>query len=481
MTAARPIVVASNRGPVTFVRHDDGAVEAKRGVGGLVTAVGGAVRGHDATWISAAISEEDRRRAGPGAPPHELPAAGGSIHVRMLAPDLDDYDSFYNQISNRILWFLHHYLWDAAGTPDFGDEHEAWWQSFRAVNDAFAAGVAEALPADGIALPQDYHLSLVPGALRRHGANAPIAFFWHIPFCQPDQFRLLPDRWGTELLRESLVADVVGFHSPRWARNFLECCAAVLGARVHRRVVHFEGRRTAVRAYPIGVDVDTLARASESAEVDAALAALDRVVGDRLLVLRADRTELTKNILRGLSAFGRLLERRPDLRDRVVHVARLSPSRAGVPEYEEYMERCKQQAGAVNERFGSETWTPIVMDVDNDFVKTLAAYRRYDVLIVNPVYDGMNLVAREGPLVNERDGVLVLSRNAGAADELGSAALLVNPFDVTGTVDALEQAIDMAAGERRARAEQLRPLAAGTHPARWIEAQIRDAQKMRGA
>ena len=465
------IVVASNRGPVTFVREPDGSVTGKRGVGGLVTAVGGAVRGRDALWVAATITDEDRAQAAEGPVSIEL-GSGATVRVRLVPVEPDRYEAYYNEVSNRILWFLHHYLWDAAHTPEFGEEDESNWEAYREIGERFADTVARDAPADAAVLTQDYHLSLLPGALRARRTDLGIAHFMHIPFCQPDQYHLLPDAWGRALLEGMLAADVVGFHTERWAANFLACCREVLGARVRGKTVTHGDRTTRVGVFPIGVSPDELRERVASPAVKDARVRLDEIVGDRALILRVDRTEPSKNILRGFIAYESLLSWRPDLHGQVVHVARLTPSRRDVPEYQAYMAACGERAQRINERFGTPSWTPVVLEVEDDFDHTLAAYTRYDVLLVNPVYDGMNLVAREAPLCNERDGALVLSRNAGAWAELAPAAITVNPWDTRGTARALETALEMDAAQRAETMQRLRPLAAGTAPDRWLEAQV---------
>jgi trehalose 6-phosphate synthase len=471
-----PIVVASNRGPVAFSRAPDGTIEQRRGVGGLVTAVGGALRGREAAWVAAAITEEDREQAARG--PFTFEVGETKVRVRLAALDEKLYDAYYNEFSNRILWFLHHYLWDTPRAPEPGPTEGEAWEAYGTVNDRFAELIADEAPEGATALPQDYHLSLVPGVLRAHRPDLRIGTFWHIPFCQPDQYRVLPDEWGAALLRGMLAADAIGFQTQRWADNFTACCRDVLGATVKGRYVAAGDRSARVGVYPVGVDVDLLRMQAAKPEVAEAGKRIDELVGDRTMLLRVDRTEPSKNILRGFIAYERLLERRADLRGRIVQLALLTPSRRAIPEYVEYMRACRARAEQINERFSTAGWQPLIVDESDDFPATLAAYRRYDVLVVNPVFDGMNLVAREGPVLNERDGVLVLSRNAGAAAEL-HPALLVNPFDADGTADAIQQALGLSESERRVRAIALKELAPGVPPGEWLGRQIKDVQRRR--
>ncbi|MBI4728309.1 MAG: trehalose-6-phosphate synthase [Acidobacteria bacterium] len=473
------LAVASNRAPVTFSRGPGGRPEPQRGAGGLVTALGDATRGRASVWVASALSDTDREIAAGGRAETDLD--GSSVSMRLLALDPGEYDRYYNGFANRILWFQHHYLWSVAGPPTFAAAETAAWESFARVNAAFADGLAEEAPSGGVALPQDYHLALVPPTLRARRPDLRILHFWHVPFCQPDQFRVLPEAWGRAILEGLLAADLVGFQTRRWAENFVSCCRAVLGARgsvaARPGTVRHGGHVTRVGIYPVGVSPERLAAEAARPEAVDEAARIAGLAGDRILVLRADRAEPSKNILRGLGAYEWILERRPDLRGRVFHLALLTPSRRSMPEYRAYSKACLEAAARINERFGTADWEPVRIEIEDNFARTLAAYRRYDVLLVNPEFDGMNLIAREGPVLNRRHGTLVLSRNAGAAVELGAAAMLVNPFDLTETAAAIEAAIDLPVAERRGRARRLARRAPGTPPERWLDSQLADAPR----
>ena len=467
----RPVVVASNRGPVTFDRTPDGERTQRRGVGGLVTAVSGALRGRAGTWIASAVSDEDRAVAASG--PVDVDLEGAKLHLRMVDVPPETYAASVDGFSNRVLWFVHHYLWDPPRTPTFGDDENDAWEAYQDYNRRFAEVTAEAAPEGGVALIQDYHLALAPALLRKLRPDLSIGLFWHIPFAQPDYLSLLSDDWSRALLEGMAGADVVGFQTDRWLRSFLAGTRQILGVKARDRILIIEGRSVRTSTYPIGVNPEHLAEIAAEPAVRRARSELKAWLGDRRLVLRVDRTELSKNILRGLRAYELVLERRPELRGRVVHLALLQPSRRSVPEYQEYIEQCVAAAERVNERFGPEA---VRLEISDDFPRTLAAYGLYDVLVVNPVFDGMNLVAREGPCLNRRAGVLILSRNAGASVELAPASLLVNPVDVDQTARAISDALDMPTEERQERARRLRRLARGRSPGRWLDAQLRDLQ-----
>jgi trehalose 6-phosphate synthase len=471
------LVVVSNRGPVTYEVAPSGERRYKRGVGGLVTAISGALRERGGVWIAAAITEGDRAVAGEGATV-SVDVGGSEVSVRFVSVPEETYDAYYDEFSNRVLWFVHHYLWDPPRTPTFTDVAADAWDAYGDVNRRFAEITAQTAPEGGVALIQDYQLALVPQLLRKMRPDLAIGHFWHIPFAQPDYLGLMPDPWSHGIIDGLLGADVIGFHTDRWVQNFLSCVRSIEGLKARDRGIKLGDRRVRANVYPIGVNEIHLKEIAAEPSVKRAREALKTWLGDRALILRVDRTELSKNILRGLRAFELVLERRPELRGRIVHLALLQPSRRSVPEYREYIDQCVGEAERINARFGPEA---IRLEISDDFPRSLAAFTMYDVLVVNPVFDGMNLVAREGPCLNRKAGVLVLSRNAGAAIELAPAALIVNPVDVDRTARAISDALDMPEGERQERARRLRRLARGRSPAKWLDAQLRDLAKARGA
>jgi trehalose 6-phosphate synthase len=473
-----PIVVASNRGPIAFARAADGTVTGRRGAGGLVTALSGALAASGGLWIASAMTEGDREVAGRG----RVDAGGddaSAYALRYLSFDAGLFDRYYNGWTNRVLWFLHHYLWNLPQTPVFGDETRQSWDAFVAVNRAFAEAMAEEgdrLGPSTAFLIQDYHLSLAPAMLKELRPDARIAHFSHIPFAGPDYLRILPEPFRSELLEGLLGADVVGFHAPAWADRFLLSCRLLENARVdlRRRVVRWRRREIRVRVNPMGLDVGALEEEATRPDVRGEGEELREWKGDRALLLRVDRAELSKNILRGFLAFDRFLEAYAEWRGRVVFLALLNPSREDIPEYAAYVAECVRAAELVNERWGSASWQPIDARVRDEYAQTLAAYELYDALIVNPTLDGMNLVAKEGPMLNTRDGPLILSETAGAFQELRRWALPVNPFDVDQTAAAIAEALDMPAAERAARRRGLRAAVRRNPPSRWLASQLKD-------
>ncbi|MCU1484929.1 MAG: alpha,alpha-trehalose-phosphate synthase (UDP-forming) [Actinomycetia bacterium] len=430
----RPVVVVSNRGPLSFTL-EDGELRTKKGGGGLVTALGPAIDGTGALWVAGALSEADRKAAAQGG----VEAEG--FNVDLLALDEDDYAAYYDVISNGTLWFLHHELWDIPRRPRFDRVWRQAWDAYRRVNQAFADHVAEVAPDGAVVLVQDYHLALMGEPLAAARPDLALVHFHHTPFASPDAFRVLPVDAGEELLRGLAAFRACGFHNARWAAAFEACCAEVLGTT------------PATFVTPAEADADDIRAVAASAACATAGAALEEAVHDRRFIVRVDRIELSKNIVRGFLAFDDLLRTYPEWRERVTFGAFVYPSREGLAEYQAYRQEVEGVIQRINAEWSTATWTPILYDPQDDFPRSVAALQRYDVLLVNPVRDGLNLVAKEGLIVNERDGVLALSRESGVWAELDGIALEVHPFDVAGTADVLHRALSMSTDERRAHAE----------------------------
>jgi trehalose 6-phosphate synthase len=470
------ILIASNRGPVSFSVADDGSLESRRGGGGLVSGMISVATEIDGLWVCAALSDADRRAADE-APEARLDRVHDldGMRVHMLDIPRRTFEGAYTGVANSTLWFVQHMLYDVPNKPSFGSHFRRLWEDYTAYNNAFAEALVSGA-ADGARVAvQDYHLALVPRILRTRRPDLRIAHFSHTPWAPPAYFRMLPDHIARELLEGMLGADRLGFLSPRWADAFLRCCAEILRADVDldRGTVEFGGRIVSVNVHALGADEEGLAESAAEPAVAARRETLEEVVGDTRLIVRVDRTELSKNIVRGLESYRELLTAHPEWRGRVTHLAFAYPSRGDVPEYREYTDTVLRVAKEINEEFATAEWTPLVLEVNDDYPRSLASFQLADVLLVNPVRDGMNLVAKEGPVLSQRDSVLVLSREAGAADELGEHALLVNPYDTVETAEALHRALSMDPAERRARRERLREAAVALPPRKWFQDQLR--------
>jgi trehalose 6-phosphate synthase len=473
------LVLVSNRGPVSF--QDDGGV--KRGGGGLVTALTGLASHRDAVWIASAMTERDAEVAREhGGRPFEVEAPdGGSYRVKLVSSDPEAYDRFYNIVANPLLWFIQHYLWDQSNAPDIRrNEVEAFEFGYNAVNEDLARAVLEEIEDDEqpVVMVHDYQLYTLPGLVRRHRPDVFLHHFVHIPWTQSDAWRVLPATMRSEIYDGILANDIIGFHTQAYKRNFLQCCRDLLGLEVSFEggVVRVGDREVWVRAYPLPIDAKStcaIAARERTHEFEAELERRRR----EFLILRVDRADLSKNILRGFSAFDLFLEQHPEFNERVTFIAQLMPSRTDVPEYAEYLERIEAVVAVVNHRHGTPDWMPIQLKLRDDLEEAVAAYKHYDVLLVNAMFDGMNLVAKEGPLVNMRDGVSILSENTGAHEELGEFALSVNPFDIQETADSIHAALTMAPEERRRRAEGLKRIVTQRDPGDWIDEQLADVRK----
>jgi trehalose 6-phosphate synthase len=457
--APRPVVIVSNRGPLSFRYGDDGELVATRGAGGLVSGLAPLVTGTDAIWIAAAISDGDRAAADQGV------VAAEGFRVRMLALDPEVYRAAYDVVCNATLWFLHHALYDLARRPRFDTRFREAWAAYRAVNESFADAVADAAPEGAAVLVQDYHLALVGSMLAGRRPDLRSVHFSHTPFAAPDTWRVLPPDLGREVLEGMAANHACGFHSRRWAASFEACCAEQLG--------HVPTTFVAPLA-PDAADISAVAAGEACA---AAGEQLDAAVGDRSFVVRVDRIELSKNILRGFLAFEDLLERYPGWRERVVFGAFVYPSREGLPEYLAYRQEVETTVRRINERWATPGWTPILFDPSDDFPRSVAALRRADVFLVNPIRDGLNLVAEEGSLVNDRDALLLLSPEAGVWDQLAGVARPVHPYDVSGTADALADALATAPDARATEAAELRRRAAARTPEDWLADQLGAADR----
>jgi trehalose 6-phosphate synthase len=455
----QPIVLVSNRGPLSWSADGGGALHPRRGGGGLVSGLGPLVAGTDALWIASALSEGDREAAARGLD------EGDGLRCRLLAHDPDVLRCAYDVVGNAVLWFLHHGLYDLARRPRFDRTFATAWQGYRRYNATFARAVVEAAPRHATVLVQDYHLALVAPEVRAARPDLRLVHFSHTPFAGPDWLGVLPDPYRAELLAGMAANHACCFHTARWQASFVESCA------------RFGVEAPPCRVTPLGPDPADLRSTAEGAACAEAGDALATVVGDRRLIVRVDRIELSKNLLRGFWAYDQLLEERPDWRERVVFAAHVYPSREGLADYLAYRQETENLVELINGRWATPGWQPILLDSNDDFPRSVAVLRRYDVLLVNPIRDGMNLVAKEGPLVNQRDGVVVLSSEAGAWDELAPHVVGVHPYDVSGTAAGLGRALDMAPEDRRRHRAALVERISANGPEQWLAGQLAAAAR----
>jgi trehalose 6-phosphate synthase len=497
-----PVIVLSHRAPVQF-RAENGRRLIRRGAGGLVTAlVGLAGRLDDAVWVCAASTDEDSAVAaehGGGAVPLVMtsephpaepaePDDAPVLGVRLVDVDPEQHDDFYAVIANPLLWFIQHGLYGHATTPVLGRrERDAFERGYVPVNDAFADAVCEEVERRGdraIVLLHDYHFYLVAARVRARCPDVVLSHFVHIPWPGPDAWSVLPADVRERIFLGLVGNDVIAFHTERFARNFLLCVQEFLGLPIdlENKTVQYAGRTVAARTYPISIDVAALEELASGPDVQERIAQLRRELlpeGGRLL-LRVDRTDPSKNIVRGFLAFELLLDQHPELVPGVRFLAFLQPSRLDVEEYADYVGRIGAVVARVNAKHARSGYAPIDLRLQEDFATAVAAYSLCDAVLVNSIADGMNLVAKEVVTVSSRNAVLCLSESTGAHAELGHFALTLNPFDIQQQADALYEALTMAPDERRQRREAAAEVVRTNDIGKWLDVQIADLREITG-
>ncbi len=479
LLAQRTLIIASNRGPVTLRKNESGEVEYQRGTGGLVTALAGVIQHAEARWIACAQTQEDSAW-GKGDVP--LGESEEKVWMQFLSPSEESYEGYYRVIANPLLWFLQHSMWDIFREPTIDQAvWRSWDNGYVTVNMLFAEAIAqqiEAVPHPALVMLQDYHLYLAPNFIRykfRPKGQYTLAHFVHIPWPGAEDWGFLPIKMRRSILQGLCAVDLLGFQTREDGLNFIRTCESHLpGAHVNYRQgrVWFRNHATYVRDFPISIDVDGLKQFAETEEVSSYRDQLLKSHGDWQIILRIDRIEPSKNIVRGFQAFGEMLELHPEHRGKVKFVALLVPSRLGVSEYGNYLDEVMGIVGRINAKYGGNGWEPVRALVDENYPRAVAALQIYDLLLVNSIADGMNLVAKEGPTVNRRDGVLVLSERTGAYQQLESGVLVVSPLDVYGTAEAMHHALTMPVEERREKAQRLRASISSQDIVDWLRQQL---------
>ena len=483
----RSLIVVANRGPAEFIPQEDGTFASRPGAGGLVTALSGslpALPDVDVTWVAVAMTAGDRAAFKDETVVREVQLGDRSIGAKYVSVPAEVYHLHYEVISNEVLWFFQHYMVSPEEMAPFDDRHKrAWEQGYEVVNRALAeAAVAEARrlrrrdSRPPLILVQDYQLYLVPGMIRALLPEALLNDFVHIPWPALRYWQFLPHRQLLAIYQSLVMNDLLGFQTRQDCVNFVEAARTVLdGASVStdRGEVTWNDHLVVTGVYPATVDAEAARRAARQAS-DAESGAWSRAHPGIRTIVRVDRLEPTKNIYRGFLAYRRLLKEHPALCGRVVFRAFLVPSRQNVSEYQHNRQRILRLVRDINRRYGTPEWKPIDLALVNDRPRALAALRAADAMLVNPLEDGMNLVAKEAVAVNDRDGVLVLSRNAGAYGELRDACLPVTPTDVGETAEQLYQALRMPRDKRRAMAAAARKAIESSSPTTWLLDQITD-------
>src|SRR6266487_4223996 len=481
---ANRLIIASNRGPVEYHISHNKTLKHRRGSGGMVTALIGGVNRLEVTWVAMAMTEGDRialreaqqNNAGLLQPPMQ----SQKLQLRYVAIPKSAYRKHYEQICNTLLWFLQHYLYDPTdGSISARKIQDAWENGYYVANRAIADTVnieIEREVTTPIVMLHDYHLYLAPAMIRQRHPTIIMQQFIHIPWPDIRCWQVLPGNISQAIYSGLAGNDIIGFQTERDARNFLEGARTLLDGAVvdfEEGAVWWQGHRTRARAYPISISVTEELEIINSAAGKRAAEKIKPLLREHT-IMRVDRLEPTKNIIRGFQAYDYVLEKCPDLHGKVTFLAFLVPSRQTLPAYRRYAADVFGLIEEINNKYGSEDWTPIHVFADNDRTRALAAMQYYDVLLVNPIIDGMNLVAKEGPVENQNNGVLVLSRTAGAFQQLAKGSIPTSPTDVVETATALYKALTLSPDERRVKSQLARQAVERSDLNMWLSRQIAD-------
>ena len=461
--AGRRLILASNRGPIEYHLSEDGELEAQRGSGGVVTALSSLSQYLELDWIASAMGKGDRQaalRAQGGR--LKVALAGEKLHLHFVVSPGNTYHKYYSVICNPLLWFLQHYMWNSPRTPNIDRVvYDAWEHGYVPVNQAFAQAVIDEARQNGlspIVMLHDYHLYLASAYIRQQMPELIIQHFTHIPWPAPSYWQLLPSLMRQAIHRSLCATDIVGLQTARDVHSFLHCCQSFIDEAeidYKQQTVQVNDHIVKVKAYPISIDVVGIKQLASSAKCQEYDEKLRNLCGEQTIV-RVDRCEPSKNIIRGFRAFDMLLQRYPQFQGKVKFIAFLVPSRTHLKPYQRYTQDITQLIEEINNKYQTAEWHPIDFFYENNYLQAIAGMRMYDVLLVNAVVDGMNLVAKEGPTVNDRDGVLILSESVGACAQLGQNALTVTPTDLEETTQALYTALTMLPDEKKRHATELK-------------------------
>ena len=477
----RPLILVSNRGPVEHQMSGDGRPEARRGSGSVVTAFNSLAQKFEFTWVASAMGEGDRVVSENGQGSHiKSPLPGHQINLRYVVTPRRVYHKYYNILCNPLLWFLQHYMWNPPYNPNVDAAvHDAWESGYIPVNQAFANAViaeARALEQAPIVIGHDYHLYLMPEFVRQGVPEAVIQHFVHIPWPTPQYWHMIPDYIIRRICESLCATDLLGFQTIGDVRCFLDTVEEFVPDVTVDRTSHTvarNGRTTSVKVYPISINVEEVQRIANTPRALGYENRLSADTGD-VTIVRIDRAEPNKNIVRGFRAYELMLTRYPELKGKVKFLAFLVPSRTHIRQYQRYMDEIQQVIQQINNNHGTNDWQPIVPFIENNYTQAIAGMKLYDVLLVNTIIEGMNLVAKEGPVVNNRYGVLVLSHSSGVYHQLADGAISVSPTDIEGTMEALHQAITMSAEDRKDRAARMLNSVCREDINHWLYQQMHD-------
>jgi len=478
----KEIIVASNRGPVLFKRDDRGKIELIRGAGGIVGSMIPFMQKTRGTWVSSAIGECDHYMDHEYQGKVPIPLEDPEYYVQFIKTSEETYNGFNGKFANPLLWFIHHSMWNPPYSPCADDELHQAWDSYQYVNSRFAAAIGEDVrnsKKTPIVMLQDYHIYLTPRLIREEHPDVLMSQFVHIPFPPPEIFQQLPNHMQIEILESILTNDILGFHIPRYKNNFLRTVKQILPQALVDDMVGdilYNGHVCHVRTYPISIDLETIQKHAQNPMVILKEKEVDELVGNCKLIYRTDRADLSKNIIRGFQAYDMFLEKYPEWKENVKFVATLMSSRQDIKIYREYTDNIRDIVKKINEKHATPDWEPIKYICRGDYDLVVALLKRYDVLMVNPILDGMNIVAKEGSAVNENNGALILSTGAGCYEELKEGALCINPYDIRQTAESINTALLMDEKTKKQLIKNARAVLTRNNLNKWVSDQLKDIE-----
>lgn len=473
------IIIASNRGPIKNIEDEQGNIVQEKGSGGLITGLSGALKFIDATWISCAQTPHDIEFDEGYMP---LIGSEKDIHIKFINPDPAAYDGYYKVIANPLIWFLQHSMWNVPSEPVIDHTTwQAWHKGYLEVNQLFADEITKLINKTNrktLVMLQDYHLYMAAQYIREKSSmnNQPtISHFIHIPWPGPEYWQILPPTMREKILESLCDVDLLGFQTDQDSLNFIRTIESHFSnASVsfeHRRIL-YRNHVTHIREFPISIDIESLEALAHDKEVLEHKRIFQETISGKKLILRVDRVDPSKNIVRGFQAFQELLILHPEYKEKVIFLAILVPSRRGIEEYQDYLDKIMAITGQINADFGTKDWEPVRILVGEDYKRALGAMLLYDILLVNAIADGMNLVAKEGPTINTQNGVLVLSESTGASIELAPGSKIVSPCDIYATAQAIHQGLSMTAEEKEKCAKKLKSIIGQNDIYKWFTDQL---------
>ena len=459
---------------------EDNEIKSRMGNGGLVSTLKPLMEKVKATWVAATTNPLDNDIAVQYKNEH-VPITGNNpdFNVEFLTIDSKEYNDYYNTISNSVLWYIHHYIWKPPEDEELYKEiYNSWQNGYKPVNKKFAEKIIELdklSEEKSLVMLQDYHLYLTAENIRNKVDDIFLNQFIHVPWPDPDYLSILPIYIIESILDGLLSNDIVGFHIPRYANNFLKCCEGYADKLDYQNsTVYNDGHETIIRSYPISVDTSGLKDLSNSIKVKKYEDLIQDIKGDNFLIYRTDRADMSKNIPRGFLGYEKFLRDNPEYQGKVKFLVTGKATRENLEDYKNYRNAIKLLIERINWLYSSKGWKPIEEIFDAPYELVVAAFKNYDCLMVNPICDGMNVVSKEGPLVNETNGGMILSEQAGSYEELKDFVINVDPYDITETSEAIYNAVTMDKNDKIKNSECLKDIIENNTINDWISEQFQD-------